>query len=141
MSKTEISDQKKTKKKRRKRLILFRRGSLKVIQRKTNDTDKLQVQNYFVLEHLCSITEMVFCFKLSDNCIFNEITVSPPSSIPPPDDKPFGNSAKTQSSAPCSVGMPAASVARFVLFAFLLGFLLQSNTCFTRKLNLAGLSS
>lgn len=56
MSKTEISDQEKDKEKEKEKINFILEGSLKVIQRKTNDTDKLQVQNYFVLEHLCSIT-------------------------------------------------------------------------------------
>lgn len=53
MSKTEISDQEKDKEKEKEKINFILEGSLKVIQRKTNDTDKLQVQNYFVLEHLC----------------------------------------------------------------------------------------
>ena len=53
MSKTDISDQEKDKEKEKEKINFILEGSLKVIQRKTNDTDKLQGQNYFVLEHLC----------------------------------------------------------------------------------------
>lgn len=49
MSKTEISDQEKEKEKEKEKIPFILEGSLKVIQGKTNDTDKSQGQSYFVL--------------------------------------------------------------------------------------------
>lgn len=64
MSKTEIADQEKEKEKEKIPFIL--EGSLKVIQEKTNDTESLQIQIYYVIESLCGEIEVIFFTKLSE---------------------------------------------------------------------------